>query len=55
MLVAGRLVVATIAAAALAMTGGAWQWSASKNSRLNVVSALDPDSRDIVDPNATVR
>ena len=28
----------------------AWQWSTSKNNRLNTVSALDPDSRDIVDP-----
>jgi LCP family protein required for cell wall assembly len=52
MLVAGRLVVATIAAAALAMTGGAWQWSTSKNHRMNTVSALDLGSRDIVDPNA---
>jgi LCP family protein required for cell wall assembly len=52
MLVAGRLVVATIAVAALAMTGGAWQWSTSKNHRMNTVSALDLGSRDIVDPNA---
>jgi LCP family protein required for cell wall assembly len=52
MLVAGRLVVATIAAAALAMTGGAWQWSTSKNHRMNTISALDLGSRDIVDPNA---
>ena len=52
MLVAGRLVVATIAAAALAMTGGAWQWSTAKNHRMNTVSALDLGSRDIVDPNA---
>jgi LCP family protein required for cell wall assembly len=52
MLVAGRLVVATVAAAALAMTGGAWQWSTSKNHRMNTVSALDLGSRDIVDPNA---
>src|ERR1700761_5531505 len=52
MLVAGRLVVATIAAAALAMTGGAYQWSTSKNHRMNTVSALDLGSRDIVDPNA---
>jgi LCP family protein required for cell wall assembly len=51
-LVAGRLVVATIAAGALAMTGGAWQWSTSKNHRMNTVSALDLGSRDIVDPNA---
>lgn len=36
----------------LAMTGGAYQWSASKNNKLNTVSALDPQSTDIVDPNA---
>src|SRR5271156_5155465 len=52
MLEAGRLVVSTIAAAALAMTGGAWQWSTSKNHRMTTVSALDLGSRDIVDPNA---
>src|ERR1700742_673408 len=52
MLVAGRLGVATIAAAALAMTGGAYQGSTSKNHRMNTVSALDLGSRDIVDPNA---
>jgi LCP family protein required for cell wall assembly len=51
MLLAGRLVIATIAAAALAMTGGAYQWSASKNHRLNTVSALDLGSHDIVDAN----
>jgi LCP family protein required for cell wall assembly len=50
-LIAGRFVVAAIAALALAMTGGAWQWSTTKNHRLNTVSALDPQSRDIVDPN----
>jgi LCP family protein required for cell wall assembly len=49
--IAGRFVVASIAALALAMTGGAWQWSTTKNHRLNTVSALDPQSRDIVDPN----
>ncbi len=52
LMIAGRLIAATIAAAALAMTGGAWQWSASKNHRMNTVSALDPHSRDVVDPNA---
>ncbi len=51
-LLAGRLLAAAIAALALALTGGAWQWSASKNHRLNTVSALDPQSRDVVDPNA---
>ncbi|MGA9488781.1 MAG: LCP family protein [Mycobacterium sp.] len=52
LMIIGRLMAATIAAAALAMTGGAWQWSTSKNHRLNTISALDPQSRDIVDPNA---
>jgi LCP family protein required for cell wall assembly len=52
MMLFGRLVAAAIAALALALTGGAWQWSASKNHRLNTISALDPQSRDIVDPNA---
>ncbi|MFZ1163790.1 LCP family protein [Mycobacterium sp.] len=52
LLVVGRLAVATIAAAALAMTGGAYQWSTSKNHRLNTISALDLGSRDIVDRNA---
>ena len=47
----GRLAAALLSVVALALTGAAWQWSTSKNSRLNVVSALDPDSRDIVDPN----
>jgi LCP family protein required for cell wall assembly len=51
-MLAGRLTAAAVAAAALALTGGAWQWSATKNHRLNTVSALDPQSRDIVDPNA---
>jgi LCP family protein required for cell wall assembly len=49
--VGGRLAAALLSVVALALTGAAWQWSASKNSRLNVVSALDPESRDIVDPN----
>ena len=52
LLAAGRAVAALIAVLSLAMTGGAWQWSASKNNRLNTVSALDPHSRDIVDPGA---
>ena len=38
--------------ARLALTGGAWQWNSSKNNNLNNVAALDPDSRDIVDPSA---
>jgi LCP family protein required for cell wall assembly len=52
MLAAGRSVVALSAALVLMLTGGAWQWSASKNHRLNTISALDPKSHDIVDPNA---
>jgi len=51
-LLAGRSVAAIIAVLALALTGGAWQWTSSKNSSLNFISALDPDSRDVVDPNA---
>jgi LCP family protein required for cell wall assembly len=51
-MLAGRMSVATVAAAALAMTGGAYQWSTSKNHRLNTISALDMGSHDIVDPNA---
>jgi LCP family protein required for cell wall assembly len=52
MLLAARGVAALMAISALALTGGAWQWSASKNNRLNNISALDPHSRDVVDPNA---
>jgi len=51
-MVAGRVVTALIAVLALALTGGAWQWQSAKNNMLNRISALDPDSRDIVDPNA---
>ena len=50
-LAAGRAAAALIAVVALALTGGAWQWQSSKNNMLNRVSALDPGSRDIVDPN----
>ena len=49
---AGRALAAVIAVLALALTGGAWQWQSSKNNMLNRVSALDPGSRDILDPNA---
>jgi LCP family protein required for cell wall assembly len=49
---AGRAAAALIAVLALAMTGGAWQWQSAKNNMLNRVSALDPNSRDILDPNA---
>ncbi len=48
----GRAAAALIAVLALVLTGGAWQWQSAKNNLLNRVSALDPDSRDIVDPNA---
>jgi LCP family protein required for cell wall assembly len=48
----GRAAAALIAVSALALTGGAWQWQSSKNNMLNKVSALDPNSRDILDPNA---
>jgi LCP family protein required for cell wall assembly len=51
-MIAGRAIAALIAVLALALTGGAWQWQSSKNNMLNRISALDPDSRDIVDPNA---
>jgi LCP family protein required for cell wall assembly len=49
---AGRAAAALIAVSALVLTGGAWQWQSSKNNMLNKVSALDPGSRDILDPNA---
>jgi LCP family protein required for cell wall assembly len=49
---AGRAAAALIAVSALVLTGGAWQWQSSKNNMLNKVSALDPGSRDIMDPNA---
>ncbi|MGH3640317.1 MAG: LCP family protein [Mycobacterium sp.] len=51
-MVAGRVAAALIAVLALAMTGAAWQWQATKNNNLNKVAALDPDSRDILDPSA---
>ncbi|WP_406817738.1 LCP family protein [Mycobacterium sp. M23085] len=50
LLVAARSTAALAAVLALAMTGAAWQWSASKNARLNNVSALDRNSSDIRDP-----
>ncbi|MCA2355752.1 LCP family protein [Mycobacterium intracellulare] len=51
MLLAGRSVAALAAVLALVMTGGAWQWSTSKNARLNTINALDPHSDDIRDAN----
>jgi LCP family protein required for cell wall assembly len=50
--VVGRVAAALIAVLSLALTGAAWQWQATKNSSLNKVAALDPNSRDIVDPGA---
>ncbi|MFY9917352.1 MAG: LCP family protein [Mycobacterium sp.] len=51
-MLAGRSLAALFAVLALAMTGGAWQWQSAKNNMLNRISALDPGSRDILDPNA---
>ena len=51
MLLAGRSLAALFAVLALVLTGGAWQWSTSKNARLNTINALDPHSGDIRDPN----
>ena len=51
-MIAARAIAAVIAVLALALTGGAWQWQSAKNNMLNRVAALDPDSRDILDPNA---
>ncbi|MDT5250920.1 MAG: hypothetical protein QOJ28_3554, partial [Mycobacterium sp.] len=45
--VVGRVAAALIAVLALAMTGAAWQWQASKDRSLNKVAALDPNSHDI--------
>jgi LCP family protein required for cell wall assembly len=50
LLLAGRALTAVFAVLSLVLTGGAWQWSTSKNSRLNIISALDPNSSDIRDP-----
>ncbi len=50
--VAGRIIVALAAVIALSATGAAWQWQNVKNNNMNRVSALDLNSRDIVDPNA---
>lgn len=51
-MLAGRAVAALLAVCAVALTGSAWQWQSMKNQALNKVSALDPNSRDIIDPNA---
>ncbi len=50
--IAGRIIVALAAVIALTMTGAAWQWQNIKNNSMNRVSALDLNSRDIVDPKA---
>ncbi|WP_165756603.1 LCP family glycopolymer transferase [Mycolicibacter minnesotensis] len=47
--IAGRAAAAMLAILALVLTGSAWQWSTSKNRSLNHVSALDPNSHDILD------
>jgi LCP family protein required for cell wall assembly len=49
---AGRSAVALTAVVALALTGCAWQWNSSKNESLNIIAALDPNSRDVVNPSA---
>ena len=48
----GRGAAALLAVLAVALTGSAWQWQSLKNQALNKVAALDPNSRDILDPNA---
>ena len=47
---AGRAIAAIFAVMTLALTGSAWQWQSSKNDLLNKVSALDPESGDVVNP-----
>jgi LCP family protein required for cell wall assembly len=49
-IIAGRTATALASVFALAVTGGAWHWNTSKDSSLKSVSALDPNSTDIVDP-----
>ena len=51
-MIVGRVAAALLAVLAVAMTGSAWQWQSMKNRSLNKVSALDLNSRDIVDANA---
>lgn len=51
-ILAGRSAAAVFAVSALALTGGAWQWQSTKNDLMRNVAALDPNSRDILDPNA---
>ncbi len=51
-MLAARSAAAIFAISALALTGGAWQWQSTKNDLLRNVAALDPNSHDILDPNA---
>ncbi len=51
-MLAARALAAAMAVLALALTGGAWQWTTTKNNQLKTVAALDPESRDILDANA---
>ena len=51
-LLAARSAAVLIAVSTLAVTGAAWQWQSAKNSLLNTIAALDPNSSDIRDRNA---
>ena len=51
-LLAARSAAAIIAAVALALTGAAWQWQSAKDGLFNTIAALDPNSGDILNPNA---
>ena len=48
-LLAARSAAVLIAVSTLAVTGAAWQWQSAKNSLLNTIAALDPNSSDIRD------
>jgi LCP family protein required for cell wall assembly len=51
-LLAARSAAVLIAVSTLVVTGAAWQWQSAKNSLLNTIAALDPNSSDIRDRNA---
>jgi LCP family protein required for cell wall assembly len=51
-LLAARSAAVLIAVSTLAVTGAAWQWQSAKNSLLNTIAALDPNSSDIRDRKA---
>ncbi len=51
-LLAARSAAVLVAVSTLAVTGAAWQWQSAKNSLLNTIAALDPNSSDIRDRNA---